>query len=60
MSFGSVVATILLLILAIFIPPVPVLIRTGCSWQLLLNVVLTIFIWLPGVIHAWYIVLRDA
>jgi len=48
---------ILLLILAIFIPPIPVLIKTGCSMQFLINIILTILCWIPGVIHAWWIIL---
>lgn len=43
-------------ILAIVFPPLPVLLETGCSATLLLNVVLTILGWLPGVIHAIWVV----
>jgi len=39
---------VLLIILAILLPPVPVLIRTGCSGQFLLNILLTILGWIPG------------
>jgi len=39
---------VLLIILAIFLPPVPVLIRTGCSGQFLLNILLTLLGWIPG------------
>jgi len=76
-------ATILLLILAVFLPrkrpPVfshcsisrlkkktqhetPALavgIRRGCGLALLLNIILTLLGWLPGVIHAWFIVLVE-
>ncbi|CAG2113703.1 unnamed protein product [Medioppia subpectinata] len=40
-------------ILALILPPLAVLIHVGCTCTLLLNVVLTLFGWLPGVIHAY-------
>jgi uncharacterized membrane protein YqaE (UPF0057 family) len=33
---------------AIIFPPLPVLLETGCSGQLALNILLTIIGWLPG------------
>jgi len=47
---------ILLAILAIFLPPLPVLLKTGCSFHFFLNICLTLFFWIPGVLHAWYII----
>lgn len=38
-------------LLAIVLPPIAVL-STGRIFQALLNVVLTLFFWVPGVIHA--------
>ncbi|TIA90794.1 hypothetical protein E3P99_01393 [Wallemia hederae] len=47
-------------ILAIFLPPVSVAIVTGCgpkgAVQCLINVVLYVVLWIPAVIHAWYII----
>nr|OQO26251.1 hypothetical protein B0A51_07145 [Rachicladosporium sp. CCFEE 5018] len=44
-------------ILAIFLPPLAVLLRTGCSLNFLLNIFLTALAWVPGVIHAWVVIL---
>ncbi|ELR16430.1 uncharacterized protein ACA1_028710 [Acanthamoeba castellanii str. Neff] len=48
---------ILLCILAIILPPVPVLIKRGCGINLLINLLLCIFgLWIGGIIHAIYII----
>lgn len=46
-------------ILAVVFPPLPVLLETGCSGALLLNIVLTLLGWLPGVIHALFVVFSE-
>lgn len=46
-------------IIAIFLPPLAVLLRRGCSGSFLLNILLTILGWLPGVIHAWIVILAE-
>jgi len=51
---------ILLIILAIFIPPLAVLILKGCGGDFILNLVLTIFFFIPGIIHACYLILKDS
>jgi len=51
------VATFLMLLLAIILPPLPVAIKMGLSGHFWLNVLLTILGWIPGIIHAWYIIL---
>lgn len=51
---------ILRLILAFFLPPVGVLLQVGLGTQFWINVILTLLGWIPGVIHAFYIILtRD-
>ncbi|KAH6891852.1 hypothetical protein BKA70DRAFT_839819 [Coprinopsis sp. MPI-PUGE-AT-0042] len=45
---------ILLYIIALFFPPIPVGIKSGCGGDLIINICLWIFGWIPGVIHAWY------
>ena len=45
----------MLYLLAIVLPPVAVLIA-GKPFQALLNVVLTLFIWIPGIVHALFVV----
>ncbi|KAI8874027.1 hypothetical protein GQ42DRAFT_117090 [Ramicandelaber brevisporus] len=49
-------ADVCLYVLAFFIPPVAVFIRTGASQTLLLNVVLWILGVIPGIVHAWYVI----
>jgi uncharacterized membrane protein YqaE (UPF0057 family) len=44
-------------ILAIFLPPLAVLL-CGKPIQALVNVLLTLCFWLPGVLHAMYVVMR--
>ncbi|KAF2222406.1 UPF0057-domain-containing protein, partial [Elsinoe ampelina] len=47
------------IILAIFIPPLGVLWKQRrCSPDLLINILLTILGYIPGIIHALYVVLR--
>jgi uncharacterized membrane protein YqaE (UPF0057 family) len=45
----------MLYLLAVVLPPVAVLLR-GKPMQALLNLLLTICFWLPGVIHAWIVI----
>jgi len=54
----SCITKTLLLILAIFLPFVSVAIVKGCHSQLLVSILLTILAWPPGVIYAWYIILK--
>lgn len=43
------------ILLAVLLPPVAVLLRAGAGVQLLLNIILTILGWIPGVIHALWV-----
>jgi uncharacterized membrane protein YqaE (UPF0057 family) len=45
------------LILAIVAPPLAVLLERGVGGSLLLNILLTILAWLPGAIHALFVVM---
>ncbi|KAI4743826.1 hypothetical protein E4T50_05755 [Aureobasidium sp. EXF-12298] len=47
-----------LAIVALFMPPLSVLKRTGCDHHLFINIVLTYLGWTPGFLHALYIILR--
>ena len=49
---------LLLLVIGCILPPLAVLFQEGLSVQLLLNIVLTCFGWVPGWLHAWYLILR--
>ncbi len=50
---------LLLIILAIFIPPLAVFLHEG-SWNTTcwINLILTLLFWLPGIIHALWVILR--
>ena len=56
---ASSTSDVLLYFLALFIPPVPVFLKRGCGADVLINVCLWILGWIPGVIHAWYIISRN-
>ena len=45
--------------LAIFLPPLGVAIKRGIDIQLFISILLTMFGWLPGIVHALYIILKD-
>jgi uncharacterized membrane protein YqaE (UPF0057 family) len=47
--------TFLLYVLAVFLPPLAVLLCGKPAWALV-NLLLTLFFWIPGIIHAVYIV----
>ena len=47
------------LILAVFLPPVGVAIKKGLGLQLVINVILTFLGYIPGIIHALYVILKD-
>jgi uncharacterized membrane protein YqaE (UPF0057 family) len=44
--------------MAIFLPPLGVVIKRGIDIQLVINIVLTMFGWFPGIIHALYVILK--
>jgi len=49
---------ILLIILSLFLPPVAVFLVSGLNKTLLINIVLCFIFFIPGVIHALYVVTR--
>ncbi|GMM36037.1 Sna4 protein [Saccharomycopsis crataegensis] len=53
----SCCSDIILVIISLFLPPVPVLIRRGiCSADFFINIALCCLGFLPGLIHSWYII----
>lgn len=48
------------IIFAILLPPVAVALDRGLGFQFVLSVVLTLIGWLPGVIHAFWVLTRPA
>lgn len=49
---------ILQIILAIILPPVGVALKAGLGKDFVINLILTLLFWLPGVIHALWVVLK--
>ena len=49
---------LLLVIIAIILPPVAVFLNNGAGKDLIVNILLTIFFFLPGLIHALWLILR--
>lgn len=45
-------------VLAIIFPPLVVAIETGCGIDLCINLLFTLLGWIPGILHAWYILCR--
>jgi uncharacterized membrane protein YqaE (UPF0057 family) len=50
---------IFMIVLAILLPPVAVAIRKGIGTKLLLNIVLTILGYVPGLIHAVWLIAKS-
>ena len=48
---------ILRIIIAIFIPPLGVFLQVGIGTQFWINLILTLLGYIPGIIHALYIIL---
>ncbi|ANZ76208.1 BA75_02633T0 [Komagataella pastoris] len=49
----------LLVIIAVFFPPFPVWVKRGlCSADSVINILLCILGYLPGLLHSWYIISR--
>lgn len=46
------------IILAILLPPIGVFAEVGCTSQLLLNILLTCLGYIPGIIHALYVIFK--
>ncbi|MCB1661612.1 MAG: YqaE/Pmp3 family membrane protein [Pseudomonadales bacterium] len=49
---------IVLIILAIFLPPIAVFLKSGVGKDLIINIVLCLLMFLPGVVHALWLVTR--
>ena len=49
---------ILLIIIAILLPPLAVFLHKGAGRDLLINVILCLFFYIPGILHALWLVFR--
>ncbi len=54
----SNIGDLLKIILAIFLPPVGVFLEVGLGLHFWLNILLTLLGYIPGIIHAIFIILR--
>lgn len=48
----------LLIILGILLPPVAVFLKNGVGKDLFINIILCLFFYIPGIIHALWIVTK--
>lgn len=55
----AVTQDVLKILAAILLPPLGVALETGFNQSFWLNVLLTLLGWLPGVIHAVYVIARQ-
>lgn len=46
------------IIFAILLPPVGVFMEVGLTWHFWLNILLTLLGYIPGIIHALYVILK--
>ena len=49
---------LILVILAILLPPVAVFLNNGAGKDLLINIVLCLFFYMPGILHALWLVTK--
>lgn len=49
---------IILILLAIFLPPISVFLKSGVGKDLLINVLLCLLFYVPGIIHALWVVTK--
>lgn len=52
------ISKLLLIIIAILLPPLAVGLKSGVGGALVLNIVLTLLFYIPGLLHALYVVLK--
>jgi len=49
---------VILVILAIILPPLAVFLKAGAGKDLIINLVLCLFFYLPGILHALWVILK--
>ena len=50
---------VLLIILAILLPPLAVYLKSGAGTPLIINIVLCFLFWIPAIIHALIVVTKN-
>lgn len=48
---------LILILLAIFLPPLAVYLKTKSGKDVIINIILCLIFWIPAVLHALYVVL---
>lgn len=48
----------ILIVLAILLPPVAVFLKNGAGRDLLINIVLCLFFYVPGILHALWLITK--
>ena len=56
----SAVWDLILIIIAFFLPPLSVFFKHGLKHEFWISILLTILGWIPGVIYAWWVILRKS
>ncbi|KZO94432.1 UPF0057-domain-containing protein [Calocera viscosa TUFC12733] len=54
----SSTSDVLLYFIAIFLPPVAVFLKRGFAMDFWINILLCCLAWIPGIIHAWWIITK--
>ena len=49
---------VVLIILAILLPPVAVFLKKGAGKDLIINIILCLFFYIPGILHALWLVTK--
>ncbi|NRB22818.1 YqaE/Pmp3 family membrane protein [Shewanella sp.] len=49
---------LLLIVIAILLPPVAVFLKSGMGKDLLINIILCILFYIPGILHALWVVTK--
>lgn len=49
---------LLLVIIAILLPPLAVFLKNGAGKDLVINIVLCLFFYVPGILHALWLILK--
>ena len=49
---------VILILLAILLPPLAVYLKTKSGKSTVINIILCIFFWVPGILHALYLIFK--
>ena len=60
MAGACLVMNIIRIILAIFVPPLAAFVTVGIALHFWLNLILTLFFFVPGMVHALWLVVKKA